>query len=83
VVVDPYRWLEGDNRHPGAPGGMTPEVATWTEAQNAHTRAVLDGISKRADLEAGLRPLMEGGSVTAPRVRAGRLFYSKRAGRQN
>ena len=41
-IPDPYRWLEGDNTDPARMGRVTPEVAAWTDAQNAHTRAVLD-----------------------------------------
>ena len=29
-VVDPYRWLEGDNSNPSEAGRVTPEVAAWT-----------------------------------------------------
>jgi hypothetical protein len=32
-IVDHYRWLEGDEK-----GNVTPEVASWTDAQNAYTR---------------------------------------------
>ena len=38
-VVDHYRWLEGDNSDPDDQGKVTPEVAAWTDAQNAlHAR---------------------------------------------
>jgi prolyl oligopeptidase len=83
AVPDPYRWLEGDNSDPQRMGQVTPAVTAWTDAQNAHTRAVLDGRPGRQALEERLRPLMEVGSVTAPTVRAGRYFYSRREGRQN
>ena len=82
-VPDPYRWLEGDNTDPARMGRVTPEVAAWTDAQNAHTRAVLDGLPGRAAVEAALWPLMEIGAVSAPAVRGGRYFYSKREGAQN
>ena len=39
-IVDPYRWLEGDNADPDDMGKVTPEVAAWTDAQNAYTRSV-------------------------------------------
>lgn len=82
-VTDPYRWLEGDNSDPERMGRPTPEVTAWTDAQNAYTRAVLDNLPGRKALEERLRPLMEVGSVTAPTVRGGRYFYSKREGSQN
>ena len=45
-IVDPYRWLEGDNSDPKSAGKVTPEVAAWTDAQNAYTRAVLDHLPR-------------------------------------
>jgi prolyl oligopeptidase len=83
TIVDDYRWLEGDSADPVDRGKVTPEVAAWTDAQNQYTRRVLDTLPGRAALEARLRPLMEVGSVTAPQVRAGRLFYTKREGSQD
>lgn len=74
-LTDPYRWLEGD-----AQGRVTPEVAAWTDAQNAHTRAVLDHLPGRAELESRLRALLTVGSVSAPRARGNRYFYSRREG---
>ena len=81
-VVDPYRWLEGDNSEPADQGKVTPEVAAWTDAQNAYTRSVLDAVPGRAEVEARLRPLMEVGVVSAPAVRGTRYFFSKREGKQ-
>lgn len=82
-IVDDYRWLEGDNSDSSGPGRMTPEVAAWTDAQNAWTREVLDSLPGRRELEERLRPLMETTSVSAPIVRANRYFYSRRDGSQN
>ena len=82
-LVDNYRWLEGDNANPDRMGQVTPEVASWTDAQNHYTRQVLDELPGRAALEARLRPLMEVGSVTAPTVRANRYFFFRREGAQN
>jgi prolyl oligopeptidase len=76
--VDHYRWLEGDSR-----GEMTPQVAAWTDAQNAYTRRVLDTLPGRAELESRLRELMEVGWVSAPSMRGNRYFYSRREGTQN
>ncbi|MEI7657670.1 MAG: prolyl oligopeptidase family serine peptidase [Phycisphaerae bacterium] len=81
-IRDDYRWLEGDNGDPARMGLLTDEVSRWTDGQNAYTRRVLDGLPRRAELEARLRTLMEVGSVTAPEVRGRRYFYSKREGHQ-
>ena len=81
-IVDDYRWLEGDVSDPGRMGRVTPEVAAWTDAQNAYTRAVLDGLPGRRELEDRLRPLLEIGTVSMPIERAGRYFYLRREGDQ-
>ncbi|AKV03244.1 Prolyl endopeptidase [Labilithrix luteola] len=78
-VSDPYRWLEDSD---------SPEVHAWTEAQNAHTRAVIDTIAGRADLEREVKDLLQIGYVTAPAIRtthagAKRYFHTKREGAQN
>lgn len=83
AMTDPYRWLEGDNSNPAKPGLMTDEVAKWTDAQNAHTRAILDNLPKRAEVESRLRELLQIGSVGAPSMAGSRYFYSKRDGTQN
>ena len=83
TLTDNYRWLEGDNSNPGAMGKISPEVAEWTDAENAYTRQWLDNLPGRARVEAELRPLMEVGSVSAPGMHANRYFYSKREGTQN
>ena len=82
-IVDNYRWLEGDNADPDHMGRVTPEVSAWTDAQNAHTRAALDGLPGRKSIEDALRPLMEIGAITAPIARGTRYFYSKREGTEN
>ena len=64
-------------------GAVTPDVAAWTDAQNAYTRAVLDHVPGRDALERRLRPLMEVGTISAPVMRGSRYFFSKREGRQN
>jgi prolyl oligopeptidase len=81
-IVDDYRWLEG-NSDPKAMGAMTPEVAAWTEAQNAYTRSILDHLPGRRELEARLRPLMQVGAVSLPFMRGDRYVYLKREGNQN
>ena len=82
-VVDNYRWLEGDNSKPDLMGQVTPEVAAWTDQQNAYTRSVLDNLPGRKALEEKLRPLMEVGSVSTPMVRGNRYFFSRREGTEN
>ncbi len=83
AVVDNYRWLEGDNGRADDQGQVTPDVAAWTDAQNAYTRDVLDHLPGRKALEDQLRPLMEVGAVTAPVARGNRYFFSRREGNQN
>jgi prolyl oligopeptidase len=83
ALVDDYLWLEGDNADPKQQGKMSDEVAAWTDAQNAYTRSVLDGLPGRAALEAKMRPLMQIGSVSAPNMAGTRYFYTKREGTQN
>jgi hypothetical protein len=43
-VTDDYRWLEGDDA----------AVAAWTDAQNAHTRDVLDASPRRRSVKTSL-----------------------------
>ena len=83
AVVDNYRWLEGDNSNPERMGQVTPEVGAWTDLQNAHTRALLDNLPGRQELEEKLRPLMEVGAVSMPTIRGKRYFFSRREGSQN
>src|SRR4051812_11763691 len=82
-VIDNYRWLEGDNGDPNDRGKMTPEVAAWTDAQNAYTRSVLDHLPGRQVLKDRLGVLMNVGSVTAPLRRGRRYFYSRAAAAQS
>lgn len=84
-IVDPYRWLEGSD----APEieaddpSLDRRVETWTEAQNAYTRGVLDGLPGRGVFDARLGELLETGSVKAPIQRGESLFYLERQGRQS
>src|SRR5258706_8125341 len=82
-IADPDRWLEGDNSDRSEQGKITPDVAAWTDSQNAYTRSVLDALPGRQALEERLRPLMEVGSVTPPIARGDRYFYTMREGNQN
>ena len=83
AVTDNYRWLEGDSSDPENAGKVTPDVAAWTDTQNAYTRSVLDHLPGRAAIEASIKPLMEIGSVTAPRARQNRYFFSRRERSEN
>ncbi len=74
TVHDPYRWLEN---------GDAPEVRAWVEAQNAHTRAVLDARQGREQVRARLTELLSIGTITAPSVRRGHYFFTRREGHQN
>ena len=76
-LVDPYRWLEGDEH-----GELTPEVSAWTDQQNAYTREVLDQLPGRAALEQRLRELMEVPAISPPGMYGSRYFYSRREGDQ-
>jgi prolyl oligopeptidase len=75
-IRDDFRWLEALEKD-------SAEVAAWTTAQNDRTRAVLEALPCRKDLEARLTPLMSIGSVGAPTMRGNRYFYSERSGTQN
>ncbi len=81
-VTDPYRWLEGDITDPARMGLMTPEVATWTDTQNAYTRSKFDNLPGRAGVERRVRELLESGSIGTPRSFGGFTFYTKQLGAQ-
>ncbi len=66
-VVDDYRWLED---------AASPEVAAWNEAQNQHTRALLDALP---GVEALRRRVREIRTIAVPRfgglkTAGGRIF---------
>src|SRR4051794_8529295 len=63
-IKDAYRWLEGD-----AKGNVTPQVASWTDAENAYTRSVLDTLPGRSTLEERIRKVMTVGAIGAPSMR--------------
>lgn len=72
-VADPYRWLEDAG---------SPETEAWVEAQNAVTRAALDGPSRDALVQRLTRhfnyPRTQGA-----RHRNGRYFFTHNTGLQN
>lgn len=82
-IVDPYRWLEGDNSDATNMGRLTDEVGAWTDAQNAYTRSVLDRLPGRKALEQRISELLEVPSIGTPSVFGNRYFYSRREGTQN
>jgi prolyl oligopeptidase len=72
-VADPYRWLEDEK---------SAEVQAWMTAQNSEARAFLDAQPGRATLVTRLDALFYVGSIGIPVERGGRLFYTRRAPRQ-
>ena len=74
AIVDDYRWLEGNNTNTEVQGEVTPEVATWTDGQNAYTRQVLDTLPGRAAVEVALKP-MEIGCDRAHHAREPLLLF--------
>jgi len=82
-IVDPYRWLEGDNTDAERMGRLTEEITEWTDRQNAYTRGVLDTLPGRSQLEARVRELMEVGSIGLPQMAGDKVFYRKREGTQD
>jgi prolyl oligopeptidase len=70
-VSDPYRWLED---------GESEELAAWTAAQNARTRAVLDQLPQRAALHRRIGELLGVRSVSDPAVAGDRVFTLERHG---
>jgi prolyl oligopeptidase len=73
-VHDPYRWLED---------GGSAETSAWVAAQNARTRAVLDGLPARPGLHRRLLALLQVGVVGAPAVSGERVFTLDRVGDQD
>jgi prolyl oligopeptidase len=72
-VEDPYRWLEESD---------SPDTMGWTEAQNALTRAVLDGPG-REQLRAEFERLYDYPRTSAPVPRGARYFFTRNSGLQN
>jgi prolyl oligopeptidase len=69
-VVDDYRWLEN---------GKDPEVVQWSDAQNAHARAVLDALPSRKAIEKRVTALMswESPAHYSPTEAGGAIFALK------
>ena len=75
-VPDPYRWMEADVRE-------SDEVAAWVKAQNAITRAYLDAIPERKEIEQRLTKIWNFERFSVPMHTAGKYFYMKNDGLQN
>jgi len=73
-ISDPYRWLEDS---------AAAETQQFVEAQNAHTRSVLENIPGRDELRQRIERLLTIGRVASPRAGGNRYFYERRDGRQN
>ncbi len=69
VVHDPYRWLED---------GESVETQQWLAQHNDHTRQHLDGLPGRDGLTKRLTELSYIESVSAPRRKGKRFFFSRR-----
>lgn len=73
-LVDDYRWLEDQD---------APETRAWIEAQNAYTDGFLDNVASRESIAARLSELMKVETMSAPLIRGGRYFFTKRAADQD
>jgi len=69
-VAEAYRWLENWD---------DPEVKTWSEAQNAHARGLLDGLPRVDAIRARVTEILESAPVEHYGLtwRGGRLFALK------
>jgi len=67
AVIDPYRWLED---------GDAPEVAAWSDAQNADARRYLDRLPDAAPLRRAITAILSAKTVRYGRVTSAgnRLF---------
>ncbi len=72
-VADPYRWLETAD---------APDTLAWVDAENALTRAYVDGPAREA-LKTRLTALFDYPRATAPVARHGRYLFSRNSGLQN
>lgn len=68
-VRDPYRWLEDSE---------SPRVRAWTAAQQARTRAYLDGLHDRAAIAARLRESLDCGALGVVVPRGDWRFFTRR-----
>ena len=68
-IPDPYRWLED---------GKSNEVQAWMKAEDDLARAELKKLPERDAFAARLKELFYIDSISAPRHRGDRYFYSRR-----
>ena len=68
-VEDPYRWLETAD---------TPEVKSWVDAQRSYARGFLDALPQHAALSQRFTEILYLDAVSAPIVRGGRQFFTRR-----
>jgi prolyl oligopeptidase len=73
-IVDPYRWLEDQN---------SPQTRAWIDAENAYTDSLLSRIPGRDALKQKVAALFKVETMSAPMVRNGRYFFTKRAADQD
>ena len=84
TLTDPYLWLEGSDAPEiqGEDAELEAEVGAWTDAQNAHTREMLDSVDGRTSIEAELTELLSLDTYGTPRMAGEWLFYTRRGGSQ-
>ena len=84
TLTDPYLWLEGSDAPEiqGEDAELEAEVSAWTDAQNAHTREMLDSLDGRTSIEAELTELLSLDTYGTPRMAGEWLFYTRRGGSQ-
>jgi prolyl oligopeptidase len=68
-LADPYRWLEDVE---------DKQVQSWMKAQHAYTRGHLDALPRREALRKRFEELSYIDSITPPRHRGKRYFYTRR-----
>jgi len=73
-IVDPYRWLEDQN---------SPQTRAWIDAENAYTDALLSRIPGREALREKVSALLKNETMSAPVVRNGRYFFTRRRADQD
>lgn len=74
TITDPYRWLEDQ---------QSPETRTWIDKQNQYTDSMLNGLPDKARFAQRIRELLNVDQMSAPFVRGGRYFFSKRMAGQD
>jgi len=68
-VEDPYRWLEPT---------PAPEVQRWVAEQSAYSRGLLDALPTQAALTQRFTEILYLDAVSAPEVRGGQHFFTRR-----